>query len=398
MRVCFLINEGWSSPEAGPWGWLIMRESLVRAFMESVPRHRRHARFSTGTLPLRQLAQELDSTEVAANSVLGEHWAVWSTFLGPDLAKHIVSFDVAGMVVESLTPSDARAIHIQLKDSEWYLGAVQIRPEIPEHWAVFLKGIPSRFRIFEDSLYLFHRGYELEVEDNRDHVEYREWEASGLFSSVHWEDSGVRETIFDPYDNMQHFRRLGEADELLHGQFSSALGETLMRCSDLDPNLTQRLHAALQAFESHETVEGLAHVSLSCRRFTEKLADCLYPPREEKVNGRKVGQAEYRNRLWAYVAENVISDTTRELLIANVEDLGKRIDKLDSLSNKGLHSDVSSSDVNRLLLSLLVVAHDLISLRPPGGAFSYKPYETTIRVFMEGILQQQERPSQDDKE
>ncbi|WP_030920987.1 hypothetical protein [Streptomyces sp. NRRL B-24720] len=340
----------------------------------------------------------MDSTEAAVNSVLGEHWAVWSTFLGPDLAKHIASFDVAGMVVESLTPSDARAIHIQLKDSEWYLGAVQIRPEIPEHWVVFLKSIPSRFRIFEDSLYLFHRGYELEFEDNRDHVEYREWEASGLFSSVHWEDSGVRETIFDPYDNMQHFRRLGEADELLHGQFSSALGETLMRCSDLDPNLTQRLHAAVQAFESHETAEGLAHVSLSCRRFTEKLADCLYPPSEEKVNGRKVGQAEYRNRLWAYVAENIISDTTRELLIANVEDLGKRIDKLDSLSNKGLHSDVSSSDVNRLLLSLLVVTHDLISLRPPGDAFSYKPYETTIRVFMEEVLQQQERPSRDDEE
>ena len=113
---------------------------------------------------------------------------------------------------------------------------------------------------------------------------------------------------------------------------------------------------------------------------------------------RKVGQAEYRNRLWAYVAENVTSDTTRELLIANVEDLGKRIDKLDSLSNKGLHSDVSSSDVNRLLLSLLVVAHDLISLRPPGGAFSYEPYETTIRVFMEGLRQQRERPAQDDEE
>ncbi|MBT2411727.1 hypothetical protein J7I94_14315 [Streptomyces sp. ISL-12] len=340
----------------------------------------------------------MGSAESAANGVLGEHWAVWSTFLGPDLAKHIASCDVAGMVVESLTPSDARAMHIRLKSVEWYLGAVQVRPEIPEHWAVFLKSIPSRFRIFEDSLYLFHRGYELEVEDTRDHAEFREWEASALFSSVHWEDSGARETIFDPYDNMQHFRRLGEADELLHGQFSSALGETLMRCSDLDPNLTQRLHAAIKAFEGHETAEELAHVSVSCRRFTEKLADCLYPPREEKVGGRKVGQAEYRNRLWAYVAENVTSDTTRELLIANVEDLGKRIDKLDGLSNKGLHSDVSSADVNRLLLSLLVVAHDLISLRPPGGAFSYKPYETTIRAFMEEVLHQEEHPSQGSEE
>lgn len=398
MRVCFLIDEGWSSPEAGISGWLTMRESVVRAFMESVPQHRRHARFSMGTLPLWQLARKVGGAESAANSVLGEHWAVWSTFLGPDLAECVESFDIAGMVVESLTPSDARAMHIRLKGMEWYLGAVQIRPEIPEHWAVFLNGIPSRFRIFEESLCLFYRGFEAEVEDNRDHVEYREWGASGLFSSVRWEDSGVRETIFDPYDNMQHFRRIGEAEELLHGQFSSALGETLMRCSDLDPNLTQRLHAAIKAFEGHETAEELAHVSLSCRRFTEKLADCLYPPREEKVNGRKVGRAEYRNRLWAYVAENVTSDNMRQLLIANVEDLGKRIDRLDNLSNKGLHSDVSPSDVNRLLLSLLVVAHDLICLRPPGGAFAYEPYETTIRAFIEELWPQQERRPQDDKE
>ncbi|WP_437094793.1 hypothetical protein [Streptomyces sp. enrichment culture] len=361
-----------------------MRETLVRAYMEAVPHHRRHSRFALGTLPLWRLAQDLGSTEDAANAVLGEHWAVWSTFLGPDLAECIGSLDIAGMAVESLAPSDARAMHVRLKSEEWYLGAVQVRPEISTHWAIFLKHIPSAFRIYEESLYLFHPGYELEVEDTRDHGNFRTWQRSGIFSSVLWEDSGVRETIFDPYQSMEHFRRLGEADELLHGQFSSALSETMMRCSDLDPNLTQKLHAAIKAFEGHETGEGLAHVSLSCRRFTERLADCLYPPRDEKVDGRKVGQAEYRNRLWAYVAENVRSGTTKDLIIANVEDLGKRIDKLDNLSNKGLHSDVSSSDVNRLLLSLLVVAHDLISLRQPGGKFSYEPYGDYFRETFGG--------------
>ncbi|MFF0851292.1 hypothetical protein ACFYVM_09655 [Streptomyces sp. NPDC003280] len=376
-----------------------MRESLVRAYMEAVPRHRRHARFSAGTLPLRQLAANLGSIEEAINSVLGEHWTVWSTFLGPDLAECVVSFDIAGVGVESMSPSDVRAMHVRLLEAQWYLGAVQIRPEIPSHWEIFLKGIPSKFRIFQENLYLFHVGYELEVEDTRDHVDFRSWKESGIFSSVCWEDLGVRETIFDPYENWEHFRRIGEADELLHGQFSSALGETLMRCSDLDPNLTQRLHAAIKAFEGHETGEGLAHAALSCRRFTERLADCLYPPRDEKVNGRKVGQAEYRNRLWAYIADNVTSDTARTLLIANVEDLGNRIDRLDSLSNKGLHSNVSSADVNRLLLSLIVVAHDLMSLRPPGGTFSYEPYTASfLEFFTERVWNKQERRSKDDEE
>ncbi|WP_157876801.1 hypothetical protein [Streptomyces graminilatus] len=375
-----------------------MRESLVRAYMETVPHHRRHARFSAGTLPLRQLAQELGNIEQVADSVLGEHWAVWSTFLGPDLSECVASFDIAGVGVESMSPSDVRAMHVRLRGEEWYLGAVQVRPEIPSHWAVFLKGIPSKFRIFEEKLYLFHSGYESEFEDTRDYVDFQSWEDSGIFSSICWEDLGVRETIFDPYENMEYFRRIGEADELLHGQFSSALGETLMRCSDLDPNLTQRLHAAIKAFEGHETGEGLAHVALSCRRFTERLADCLYPPRDEKVNGRKVGQAEYRNRLWAYVADSITSATTRTLLIANVEDLGNRIDRLDNLSNKGLHSDVSSSDVNRLLLSLLVVTHDLMSLRPPGGAFSYEPYADSFREFFDDLWKGEERRSKGGEE
>lgn len=123
------------------------------------------------------------------------------------------------------------------------------------------------------------------------------------------------------------------------------------------------------------------------------------PSRDEKVNGRKVGRAEYRNRLWAYVADNVTSDTTRALLIANVEDLGNRIDRLDSLSNKGLHSNVSSSDVNRLLLSLIVVAHDLMSLRPPDGDFSYEPYTASfLEFFTERVWNKQERRSKDDEE
>ncbi|MQS05701.1 hypothetical protein [Streptomyces alkaliphilus] len=296
--------------------------------------------------------------------------------------------------MDSLTLSDARTMHTQLKDAEWYLGAVQIRPDIQEHWMAFLDRIPSRFRILGETLYLLYEGYNSEFEDDRDHVEYNEWKTSNIFSFVQWEDFGIRETIFDPYDNMRHFRILGEVDELVHSQFSSAVSQTLMRCSDLDPNLTQRLHAAIKAFETHETVEDLAHASLSCRRFTEKLADCLYPPRDEKVKGRKAGQAEYRNRLWAYIEENVTSNTTQGLLLANVTDLGKRIDKLDQLSNKGVHSDISPSDVSRLLLSLLVVTYDLISLRPPGGPFAYEPYETTIYSFAKRIKKQKECRSQ----
>ena len=59
----------------------------------------------------------------------------------------------------------------------------------------------------------------------------------------------------------------------------------------------------------------IAQVSLSCRRFLENLANALYPPRSEKVKGREVGAAAYRNRLWAYVEERLdISEQVKSLV------------------------------------------------------------------------------------
>ncbi|MFD7964382.1 hypothetical protein ACFV5J_26660 [Streptomyces zaomyceticus] len=356
-----------------------MRERFVRTYMDTVPRHRRHARFDIGSLFLWKVYEGSGGVERGVERLLGEHWAVWSTFYGPELIERAAAqSNLAGIAVDSLNPADARALHTRLQGEPWYVGAMQVLPEIPLHVALFLGSLPRTFRIFEDSLYLFHRGYELEVEDNRDFVEFESWENSRIFKDIHWEDNGVRGTIWDPYHDPEYFRRLGELDGLLQGQLSSALDELLIRCTDADPRLTDKLHGAIKSFENHESSEGLAHVSLSCRRFTEQLADCLYPPREEKVNGRSVGKSAYRNRLWAYVSESVTSGTTRTLLVANVEDLGHRIDTLDALANKGLHDQVSTSDVNRLLLSLVVVAHDLLTLRPPGGAFRYDAYAEYI--------------------
>lgn len=82
--------------------------------------------------------------------------------------------------------------------------------------------------------------------------------------------------------------------------------------------------------------------------------------------------------------------------MANIEDLGNRIDRLDNLSNKGLHSEVSTSDVNRLLLSLLVVAHDLLTLSPPGGTFRYDPYEKRIRQIVKSDLLRSNREEEQD--
>jgi hypothetical protein len=103
-------------------------------------------------------------------------------------------------------------------------------------------------------------------------------------------------------------------------------------------------------------------VATSCRRFLEQLADALYPPRKERIKDRDLGRDKYLNRLWAYV-EAQISGSQQELILANLKDLGNRIDRLNKAASKGVHAGVDTGEVGRLLSSLLVVTHDILALR-----------------------------------
>lgn len=385
MKICFCFDEDWEDP-GGAWGWRIIQKALLKAYISSTPRHRRHAKFGFGTLPIADIAQAVGSLDKAVGLILGEQWVVWSTFAGPDLSRYAVELNIAGMTVDSMTPADARAMHVALSGQGGYLGAIQILPAIRAHWLTFEQPIPVDFRVYGEELRIFYRAFESEFEDDRDHVTFRSWVESGLFSAVRWEDSGVRGTIFDPYDTMEHAGRTGELESLLSGQLAFALNEVLIRSSELDPRLTLRLHAAIRAFEDHDTVEQLAHVSLSCRRYLEKLADALYPARKEKTNGREVGQSQYRNRLWAYISDEMESGTAREVTLANLKDLGDRVDALDSGANKGLHAENTASEVNRLLVTLLLVSHDILTLTTPGDRISYDPYREHITGLLKDWL------------
>src|SRR5439155_7458089 len=127
-------------------------------------------------------------------------------------------------------------------------------------------------------------------------------------------------------------------------------------------------------------------VALSCRRFLERLADVLYPPGPDRANGRKVGPAEYRNRLWAYV-EDHLDGTDESVVLAGLRDLGDRIDRLDQLANKGVHaSDMDPRAIHRLLISLVVLSSDVLSIAPPPLAVSNTPYEPALRQFVTRLV------------
>jgi hypothetical protein len=93
------------------------------------------------------------------------------------------------------------------------------------------------------------------------------------------------------------------------------IDEIVLGIAKFDPRLVRQLHGALKTFDGLDNGDSLAQVALSCRRFLERLADALYPPRPGKINGHKVGQGEYRNRLWAYINDAIRSQTQRDIMI-----------------------------------------------------------------------------------
>src|SRR5580700_6186375 len=80
-----------------------------------------------------------------------------------------------------------------------------------------------------------------------------------------------------------------------------------MILDDLNPALFDALGAAVDVLRRARTEEHVAQVALSGRRYLEQLADVLFPAQEKEHNGRKVGRAEFKNRIWAFIADNARS-------------------------------------------------------------------------------------------
>jgi hypothetical protein len=355
--------------------------SVVTAITNEIPDHRRHVYIRAGTLPGASIAPNRATLIAIVENLLGVEFPTWTTMAPVELFEGLGARNVVAYVVQGISTKESRRVHDILTSTRGYMGAIEVKSNTDATWLLY-GYLPALYRIVGTELRMFYREYEYEyereVEDDRDHALFEQWQNSGLFSTVAWEDIGVQGTVFDPYDSIDHARLTGEVEELVGAQFSNVVDEIFMRVAQLDPRLFAQLHGALKSFEELDTADSLAHVSVSCRRFMERLADSLYPPRNTPVHGRTVNQAAYRNRLWAYVEESLTSESQRTLVIATLRDVGNRIDKLDSAANRGLHADATPSEVRRLLISLTALIYDLLTLTSPPKVASSTPYNENI--------------------
>ena len=350
-----------------------------------IPSARLHVRIRHGNLLIGEIPKL--TPEQLATALLDDEQPSWTGFNPASLAALMKATHPWVLAVEGLAASDAKRVTLGLRrESEFFAGSLVLNLANPVHWALYEAHLPLAYRVYGRELRLLHTSFDVAAGDERDHGWADGWRESGLFASVQWEDVGLRDTILDELHTYEHVRHRVELEELLSGHLAALAADALLRCSSLDPGLSERLHAAFKSFEFHDSSEQLAQVALSCRRFIERLADVLYPPGPDRADGRKVGPAEYRNRLWAYV-EDHLDSTDEAVVLAGLTDLGDRIDRLDQLANKGVHADyMDPRAIHRLLISLVVLSSDVLSMAPPPLAASNTPYEPALHRFVERLV------------
>jgi hypothetical protein len=318
---------------------------------------------------------------------------IWSTLTEASVVAMLTERNVWVLAVEGLSLDDVNCVQSNLEASDGYLGAVEIHLANEVHWAFYDRKLVAAYRIVADELRLLTTTPMLDPEA-RDDGRLREWANVGIFSRVEWEDFGLNDTVFDDLSSFDRAKRIAEIEDTIQDSVGPLISVVLMRLAVLDPQLSDGLHASLDALERAQSVEQLAQASLSCRRFLGQLADVLYPPRSTKVNGRKVGPQEVRNRLWAYVKET-LEGTQRQDREAVVEGLGKRLDVIDELANKHIHgADATREAVQLLTRKTVVWAHDVLQLTPPPRAARIDPHHGALLRFGE-LLMRRQRASPD---
>jgi hypothetical protein len=219
-------------------------------------------------------------------------------------------------------------------------------------------------------------------DDEKDEYEPEAMKEAGFFD-IAWEDMGAHRTIFDDFDTLDHFKRVAALRNtitpFLEGGETQA-SELVMVLEDLNPQLFNALGAAVSALERAQHQEDIAQASLPGRRYLEQLADVLFPPRDVDYDGRKVGRDQYRNRIWAYIADNASQDPVQ------VRALGSELDRLVGEFNAGLHGDQDKERILRALSDIGLLTAALLSLNPDTSRKPYFAFQKSLVEFLKEAL------------
>jgi hypothetical protein len=376
MNIALLFNS--DAPKfKGSYGYPIRRIVFGLGILQA---SKRHMKVSVGDVAIYSHSKTYDQYDQLTKRVYFA--GTWSLLHEQRLRETFKTATVYALTFENMTKKIANQLHAALSAEESYLGLLEVDYTYGPHLALFRNSMITCFRIEGSSCRIF---FSMGEEDDRDEQAPIEMRKLG-YTDVDWEDRGAHGTIFDDFDTLEHFQRVANfckavTPHLIGG--ADEAHELVMVLEDLNPQLFNALGAAVAALERAQNEEDIAQAAISCRRYMEKLADTLFPARTSDHNGRKVGKEQYRNRIWAFIAENTAADTTRTAL-------GREVDRLIEEFNAGLHGDKDKPRVLRALTDAATLTSALLALSPTEVRKPYYAHQKRMLEFFQEVSRKSE--------
>jgi hypothetical protein len=142
----------------------------------------------------------------------------------------------------------------------------------------------------------------------------------------------------------------------------------------------EKLLSINERFKENNT-EAYAQALLSCRRMLVSIADAIFPAQTEPYIDRKgvkhnVSLENYKNRIIAFIGQNIISESNLLLYDSNIEHLAKRLDAINEESNKGLHNFITKEEARLTIIQMYLIIAEIARIKQNGNLIEkVKPTE-----------------------
>lgn len=297
------------------------------------------------------------------------------------IANLLPNITVATMAFQNMGMDTAEKMHRSLLPHDCYLGAIDIDFARPEHLVMFRNSLIEQGRFERNSAKLFYTMGDLESYE--DCALFDQFSKAGF--NTEYVDAGARRTIFDDFDTLEHFQRVGEFVDLITKQIGIPEPDVSDFCHALEevqPRLFETLFSAGKALSNASTADELAQVGLACRRFLKILTDAWFPGKSRaKFRGRGVSDSHIKNRFWAHLEKNIgLSGNA-------LSDQGKRFDDVWQQASKYVHeNDPGRDEVINLLQQIMSLTADVINIDFEAATRPYSAYESSLRSFWEDVV------------
>lgn len=168
----------------------------------------------------------------------------------------------------------------------------------------------------------------------------------------------IHQYVGERYDQLRFGAAVESAFQVVRADVDTRIGALI-------PGGLAMLSAALENAVSDQP-EHWAGAAATCRRLLKAAADVLRPPGPDGQlpNGKpiKMGEGNYINRLMDWITATSASKTVAELVAADLEYLGRRLDAADKGGHKGAHADVNRWEASRIITGTYLLLGDVLRL------------------------------------